>query len=312
MTRNLPRRLLTALLVLLMTSAGAGSAFAFGSEEDGPVIPEVNNDLQTGEYEGCQVFRSSTTYGLSCGSSVGGDPETNKEILDKDKYPECWYEDPPFDPPAPPEDAKPNGRYVIERCIDNLGDLEKDDGAMPDDIRATLELKYVYDVLHLTDNQKRLVEKLALTKNRIPEPILTVQPSEDPRVGADSLFTLADDDIEAETVQAGGVYIRAVAQVLNVEPVGVGRDQIRCAVNKETMAEFADGDTPLIRNTSCWYRYTSSSAGQEDNEYRAKATAYWQVQVSVDGKKWTNFEDPISKEAIVPITVREVQTQVVP
>ena len=333
--------LLTAVALLtggLTVPASAGPGGAFGSAPSSPppvtretqrktVTPKAGGSSSTRPADTCNVYASSSGFGVICSSSGKGltlAAQAAAAGIDL-RQAFCW-DDPDlpdgFDPLGQgPPPAGP-GRWFLHTC------LEFDGAVVTNNARVTYEYRFVRagDERDLTGAERAFVTRV-LGRGQIPYLQAQTSPISSPRVDQDVAFSMlcaakveceerADGlHIETPRLDVGGVVMHAALVHLRVDPTGTGSaDAVDCAFAGLPVdaAELDAADPDDLR--ICRYAYERSSnaagAGAGGDRYPAKVTAYWQVFVD-DGTGPRPFAAAYEKSSTQLIRVTEIQTLVV-
>ena len=261
-------------------------------------------------FKGCTAYGSSSGFGITC-PGRGGDALTLRELLAGDPVPDCWQSEPPEEYDEQPRQYP--GAWWLTTCLDGI-----------DPVTLAIEpggllLTYVFDykkpgtqkrlTVHQQDFVDALVERGQVP---LPSPVLSVSPSQTPRVGEVLAFSVTGDPY-TRTLYVRGVTMQARLTQLTVEPEGEGVPKVTCTGQGRqlTAAEIDDADLADKGDDLCAYRYDRSSfqAGDDAgdaNRYPARVTASWTVFFG-DGEKLGTFD----KVAVNELRVAEIQTLVV-
>lgn len=328
--------LLAGALVAPAAAAGPGTNFRPGNSAPPPVTRETQRETvtptpggssSTAPANACNVYASSSGFGLICSTAGAGQTlaaQASSAGIDLGQA-FCW-DDPDlpdgFDPlgqgPQPPGP----GRWWLYTCLTFDGVIVKDNA------RVSYEYRF-----RRTGEERRLdpAEEAFVTRvlgrGQIPYLQMQTSPISSPRVDQDVAFSMlcsskvvcderADGfHVETPRVDVGGVVMHAELAHLRVLPAGEGQpgavdcDFAGLAVDAEQL-DAAERDDPRI----CRYSYERSSnaagAGTRGDRYAAKVTAYWRVFVD-DGTGPRPFAAAYEKSSTQLIRVTEVQTLVV-
>ncbi|RLV47853.1 hypothetical protein D9V37_17195 [Nocardioides mangrovicus] len=256
----------------------------------------------TADSGGCHLVSTPQSLGSYC---PGGESDTAsiKAIMGKEKFKKCW------DDPMSAEDQALTGYYDApdevpprwgywERCLMGIDD----DLTVHPPIYLRQTAEYIYDqskIRRIGDNERKL---LVFTNHTIPYPVAVVSPTTSPRVNQWLSFFDGQPAKDVDGVTEHQVTVTALGQTLVakeekivVRPRGTNDDDsISCPGSGH---KAVAGETP-VAGGNCWYRYPRSSAGQPDDKYPVRITAYWTVYLN--GARFNSFQK--STTANIPVT----------
>ena len=314
-----------APLVLAIVCMMAGPSEArVGRHSDPTVVTPLTVPKAAKTVHSCHMFAGPGGFGMQC-AKPGRDGLSFVEILERDHFPDCWYEKAPrgyVGSPEPRPEELP-GSWYIKRCL--TGVQKKPDGHWgivtgPVEIGGSDEFvsDTRYDIVTLTDTQEGDLDTVG---SPYPDVLLARGPSASPRVYLPTVFWDVNATRTDERAAAQGVGMRAELHSLKIWAEGPdgGPDTITSCIGGGVPAGGAHSVPSgmslaqwvrSLGTTVCSHTYLRSSAHLPGHTYPVKVVAYWTVQYSADGT-WHDWDTFAVGAQTQQIAVHEIQSLVI-